>query len=71
VFATKGAAKGHTLSRLLVECIIRLESVGAEVLATVSDGATTNKSLWKKMGISGLKSSVSNKVTLMKFFKSI
>jgi len=62
VFATKGAAKGDVLAKLLVECVIRLEATGAEVLATVCDGATTNKKLWKSMGISGVKGSIINKV---------
>jgi len=62
VFATKGAAKGDVLAKLLIECVVRLEAVGAEVLATVSDGATTNKNLWKNLGVSSAKGHVTNKV---------
>jgi len=50
-FATKGAAKGHTLSKIISECIHRLEATGADVLSVVCDGATTNKAFWTAMGI--------------------
>jgi len=50
-FATKGAAKGHVLAKIISECILRLENSGAEVLNVVCDGATTNKAFWTELGI--------------------
>ncbi len=53
VFATKGAAPGHIISRLLVKAIVALESFGARVTSVTCDGAQTNKSAWADCGITG------------------
>jgi len=50
-FATKGAAKGHILAKIITECIHRLEKTGADVLTVVCDGASTNKAFWVELGI--------------------
>jgi len=50
-FATKGAAKGPAIAKIIMECVHRLEEVGAEVLTVVCDGATTNKAFWTGMGV--------------------
>lgn len=53
VFATKGAAPGHVISRLLMKAIVALEAVGARVTSVTCDGAQPNKSAWTDCGISG------------------
>ncbi|KAG0443014.1 hypothetical protein HPB47_015379, partial [Ixodes persulcatus] len=52
-FASKGAAPGHILAKLVLNAIIQLHKHNAFVLAVVSDGAGSNKSMWTKLGISG------------------
>jgi hypothetical protein len=51
VFASRGAASGEDLYRLLMAAIIRLEVMGARVLVVVSDGAATNKKVWTLAGL--------------------
>lgn len=53
VYATKGAAPGHIISRLLMKAIVALEAVGARVTSVTCDGAQTNKSVWAECGVSG------------------
>ncbi len=53
VFATKGAAPGSIISRLLSKAIVALEAVGARVTNVTCDGAQTNKTVWAEYGISG------------------
>jgi hypothetical protein len=53
VFATKGAAPGHVISRLLAKAIVALEAVFARVTSVTCDGAQTNKRAWADCGISG------------------
>ena len=53
VFATKGAAPGHIISRLLLMAIVALEIFGARVSSVTCDGAQTNKTAWADCGISG------------------
>ena len=53
VFASKGAAPGKDLFRLLLAAIIRLEEHGARFIAVTSDGAQNNKSVWVKARITG------------------
>jgi hypothetical protein len=50
VFASARAASGDDLHRLVIAAIIRLEARGVRVLATVSDGASTNMKFWKLTG---------------------
>jgi len=60
-FATRGAAPGPILAKLLLSCMVRLENANCEVVGVVMDGATTNKAAWKALGISGKAGSVVNK----------
>ncbi|KZS05245.1 Uncharacterized protein APZ42_031632 [Daphnia magna] len=53
VFATKGLAPGHIISRLLLKAIVALETIGARVNSVTCDGAQTNKTAWADCGISG------------------
>lgn len=55
VFATKGAAPGRIISRLLLKAIAALEAVDARVTSVTCDGAQTNKTVWKHCGISGVR----------------
>lgn len=48
VFASKSAASGHELFKLLMSAIVRLDAVGVDVAAVVCDGAQNNKSVWKQ-----------------------
>lgn len=48
VFASKGPTKG---TRLLLQCILKLEQAGIHTDGVVSDGATTNRSMWKHLGV--------------------
>ncbi|KAH7932730.1 hypothetical protein HPB49_001788 [Dermacentor silvarum] len=52
-FATKGAAPGFVLSKLVLESVLQLERHGASVTAVVSDGAGNNRSMWTHVGVSG------------------
>lgn len=52
-FATRGAAPGAALAKIVVESVLQLERHGASVLAVVSDGAGNNRSMWTHLGISG------------------
>lgn len=61
-FATRGAAPGFVLAKLVLECVIELERHNALVIAVVSDGAGNNRSMWKHVGISGKLHSPVNKI---------
>ncbi|ODM87316.1 Transposable element P transposase [Orchesella cincta] len=61
-FATRGAAPGNVLAKMILSCIVRLEAVNCEVIGVTCDGATTNKSAWKFLGISGENGHVINKI---------
>lgn len=50
VFASRGAASGEDLLRLLVSAIIRVEAKGAKVICVVCDGAAPNKKVWSLVG---------------------
>lgn len=52
-FATRGAAPGAVLAKIVVESVLQLERHGATVLGVVSDGAGNNRSMWTHLGISG------------------
>ena len=53
VFATKGAAPGHIISRLLLKAIVALETFGDRVTSVTCDGAQTNKTAKADCGMSG------------------
>ncbi|KAI9551308.1 hypothetical protein GHT06_002509 [Daphnia sinensis] len=51
VFATSGAAPTRILGQIILRAIVSLHSVGAIVTSVVSDGAQTNKGVYKAFGI--------------------
>ncbi|KAM7281682.1 uncharacterized protein ISCGN_005736, partial [Ixodes scapularis] len=53
VFASKNASKGTLVAQLLLQAIVMLEEAGAKVHGFVCDGASTNRSMWNILGISG------------------
>lgn len=53
VFVSKGSTKGTLLAQLLIQCIVHLEKAGLFVDGIVCDGASTNRAMWKQLGISG------------------
>ncbi|XP_072141070.1 uncharacterized protein [Dermacentor andersoni] len=52
-FATRHAAPGRVLARLVLEAILELCKHNAVVVAVISDGASTNKAMWSCFGIKG------------------
>lgn len=52
-FATRNAAPGTVVAQLVLQAILELGKQNAVVVAVISDGATTNKAMWSKFGISG------------------
>lgn len=52
-FATKNATPCVVLANLVLQAIMELGKHKAIVVAVISDGATTNKSMWSCFGISG------------------
>ncbi|KAH8008928.1 hypothetical protein HPB51_007593 [Rhipicephalus microplus] len=52
-FATRHAAPGRVLARLVLEAILQLYKHNATVVAVISDGASTNKAMWSCFGIKG------------------
>jgi len=61
-FASRGAASGNILAKLLLSCLIKIEDTGLEVVGVVCDGATTNKAFWKIFDITGKQNCIKNKV---------
>ncbi|XP_029342261.1 uncharacterized protein LOC115033584 [Acyrthosiphon pisum] len=47
VFASKGPVKGIDLVKLVIKAILLLEDAGGHVVGLTSDGASTNRSMWK------------------------
>ncbi|XP_077556947.1 uncharacterized protein LOC144170810 [Haemaphysalis longicornis] len=52
-FATRHAAPGRVLAKLVLEAIMELYKHNAVVVAVISDGASTNKAMWSSFGIKG------------------
>lgn len=49
------------IAQLILKAIsLLLESIGIKVHATVCDGASTNRRIWKELGINGKKSELKN-----------
>jgi hypothetical protein len=40
---------GVDLAKIVIKAIILLENAGAKVVGLTSDGATTNRTLWKEL----------------------
>ncbi|KAH7979362.1 hypothetical protein HPB49_009234 [Dermacentor silvarum] len=49
-FATRGAAPGFELAKIVIESVLKLERYGATIIAFVSDG-TGNRPTWSHVGI--------------------
>lgn len=60
VFASKNATRGTVLCQLLLQAITLLEAAGAVVDGVVSDGASTNRTMWRQLGVSGEMNNVKN-----------
>ena len=52
VFASK-TTSSLILAKLILAAITSVENAGGKVIATVCDGAQTNRGVWKEFGISG------------------
>lgn len=50
-FLSLGSASGAILYQLVMECIILIEKSGFKVDAVASDGASWNRSMWDKFGV--------------------
>lgn len=50
-FLSKGCAPGKILHKLLLQCIILLENAGYYVDIITTDGASWNRTMWKKFGV--------------------
>lgn len=61
-FATKNAAPGHVLAKIVLDAIVQLRKHNAIVVAVISDGASTNKAMWSNFGISGKLHTANHKV---------
>lgn len=61
-FATRGAAPGFVLAKLVLESVLQPEQHGASVIAVVSDGAGNNRSMWTHVGVSGKINQPVNKI---------
>lgn len=59
-FAAKGATRGVTLAKLIIQAILLLEEAGMKIIALVCDGAKTNRRMWKEFGITGKRTSLKN-----------
>lgn len=51
-FLSKGSASGTVLHKLIMEAIILAENAGLAVDAVTTDGASWNRAMWKRFGIS-------------------
>ncbi|KAH7987064.1 hypothetical protein HPB51_026566 [Rhipicephalus microplus] len=52
-YASKGAAPGWILAKIVIGTVLQLHQYGAKVLAVISDGAGSNKSMWTHLGVNG------------------
>ena len=59
-FASKSAVPGKDLAKIVLRAICLLENAGALIHGVIGDGASTNRKMWKLLGIDtsidGLKS---------------
>ncbi|KAH9374512.1 hypothetical protein HPB48_021021 [Haemaphysalis longicornis] len=61
-FASKGAAPGDVLAHLVTEAVMELAKHNASLIAVVSYGAGSNKSMWARLCISGRLTAAVHKV---------
>lgn len=52
-FLSRGCASGAILHKLVLECIVLLENAGFHVDVVTTDGASWNRTMWKKFGLEG------------------
>ncbi|KAE8738109.1 hypothetical protein FOCC_FOCC016419 [Frankliniella occidentalis] len=50
-FLSRGAVKGETLQKIIVEAIGLIEKAGFKVDVVTTDGATWNRAMWKSFGV--------------------
>lgn len=62
VFASRGNVKAALLSRIVVEAVLLTEKAGLKVDFITSDGASWNRSMWRRFGISGSSTSIKSSV---------
>lgn len=53
LFATKNAASGSQLYKIVLKAMILIEEANARLLTTVCDGSQSNNAMWNLCGISG------------------
>ena len=53
LYLSRGAASGDVLAKLMLKCILALESHELCVEGVVSDGAQSNRNMWSHFGVSG------------------
>lgn len=44
---------GIELAKIILKAILLLENAGVQVIGITSDGASTNRTLWSELGVSG------------------
>ncbi|KAH8038357.1 hypothetical protein HPB51_001140 [Rhipicephalus microplus] len=52
-YATKGAAPGSILAKIVISTVLQLHQYGAKVLTVISDGARSKKFMWTHLGVNG------------------
>lgn len=48
------------MTKLVIKAIMLLEDAGAEVVGLTTDGASSNRTMWNQLGISGKMGQLSN-----------
>lgn len=57
-FLSKGSANGSVLHQLIIEAIVLAERAGLKIDAVTTDGASWNRSMWDRFGVTEDKVSV-------------
>lgn len=57
VFASRGNVKAPLLSKIILEAVVLAENAGLRVDYVTSDGASWNRAMWHRFGVSGSASS--------------
>lgn len=50
-FLSKGSVSGTALHQILMECIVLTERAGLRVDGITTDGASWNRTMWTKFGV--------------------
>lgn len=53
-FLSRGAASSTVLYKIIIEAVILMENSGFRVNSVTTDGASWNRAMWKKFGISAV-----------------